>query len=476
MSGSSGYGDWRQARSVGMGSLDTRQTAMVVAALITPIVVAAFVSLAAGLVVIAPAVVLLLLAVTRRGGVLVMDLVVARARWQWSHWKGETSYRGQVLAEVPKAWDLPGVLAPLRLVRIEEPGRGEIGVVWNQATGRMSATLLLSPAGALLTDMATIDRQVAAWGHLLASLADDEAISHAAVTIELLPEAGTRLADHVADRTDPNAPELARQVLGQLVAAAPRGTSSVVARLTLTVDPTRTRKHATAFDAAAEVARMLGGLPVQAAGADVLRRATATDLLRIVRCAFDPHAAAAGDSAWQGLDWADAGPVAAEEHLDHYEHDGIYSASFALLAAPRQRVAHDVLFPLCKPGRFQRRITLTYRTLARDQAGAVLEREANIAAAREYARKKSKRDPTAREQADRARAVRAATQEARGAGLVQFAMYVTTTVTDRDDLDDACREVERAAGDSKLKLRVARGGQAAAFAAGLPVGLYPPGT
>ena len=76
--------------------------------------------------------------------------------------------------------------------------------------------------------------------------------------------------------------------------------------------------------------------------------------------------------------------------------------------------------------------------------------------------------------ADRARAIRAARQEARGAGLVQFTLHVTTTVTDPADLEEAKSEVERAAGDSRLKLRVARGGQAAAFAAGLPVGVFPP--
>lgn len=471
---SSGYGDWRVSRSIGLGGMDTRQTVMVVASVMVPLLTFSVAGAAPGLVMAVPALMVLTLAVTRRGGVLVMDLALARVRWQRAHWRGETSFRGQVFAELPKAWDLPGVLAPCKLVAVEEPGRGPVGVVWNQATGLMSATMLLSPAGALLNDLSTINSQVSAWGNLLASLADDETIRHAAVTIELVPEAGTRLADHVADRADPAAPQLAKDVLDQLVAAAPRGASRVRARLTLTCDPAAAGgKPRSAAASAAEVARILGGLSISSAGADVLRRATPADLVRIVRTAFDPAAEAVPAKAWD-LDWADAGPVTAEDRLDHYEHDGAHSVSYVLLAAPRQRVAHDVLFPLCKPGKFPRRVTIAYRTLSRDEAGLVLEREANVAAAREYARKKSRRDPTARENADRDRAVRAARQEARGAGLVQFAMYVTATCSDPAELDDARREVERAAGDSKLKLRVARGGQAAAFAAGLPVGIFPP--
>ncbi|WP_067819983.1 SCO6880 family protein [Actinomadura kijaniata] len=470
-----GYGDWRVSRSMGLGGMDTRQTVMVVAAVVVPVFTFAYIGMTAGLVTLGPALVLGVLAVSRRGGVLLIDLAVARLRWQRAHRRGETTYRGQAFAEVPRAWDLPGVLAPLRLVNVEEPGRGQVGVVWNQATGRMSATLLLSPAGALLADLSTITTQVASWGHLLASLADDDSVLHAAVTIDLVPEAGTQLADHIAERIVPDAPRLAAEVLEELVAAAPGGASQVRARLTLTADPVRGGRGArSALESAAEVARTLGALPITAAGAEVLRRATTDDLVRIVRTAFDPAADAASATAWRDLEWAEAGPVAAEEHLDHYEHDGAYSISWVLLAAPRQRVAHDVLFPLCKPGRFARRVTIMYRTLSREEAGATLEREANVAAAREYARRKSKRDPTAREHADRDRALRAARQEARGAGLVQFAMYVTTTVTDPADLEEARREVERAAGDCKLKLRVARGGQAAAFAAGLPVGLFPP--
>ena len=465
------YGGWRVSRSVGIGSLDTRQSVMALGGVLAPIVAAFLGGLIPALVAAVPGLVLVVLAVLRRDGVLVLDLAAARIRWQIASWRGQTLYRGQILAAYPQVLDLPGVLAPTRLLEAKEPGRsGRVGIVWNQASGEMSATLLLSPAGALLADSATINRQVDAWGQLLASLADDPQIRHAAVTIELVPEAGTQLDHHVTGRLSPDAPELAATVMRQVVRAAPQASSRVSARMTLTLAP----EAKTVADAAALVMRSLAGISTSAAGAELVRRATATDLIRIVRCAFDPEVAVAPAEEFATLSWPEAGPVAAEEDYESYAHDGSVSQSWALLEAPRQRVGHAVLLPLLSPGRYARRVTLAYRTLSREEAGALLEREINAATARAEYRRRTKRDTTARDRADAERAARAAAEEAQGAGLVQFGLYVTATCSHIDQLPPMRREVEQAAGQARLRLRLARGGQAGLFAAGLPCGIFPP--
>ncbi|MCI0690049.1 MAG: hypothetical protein L0Y54_22860 [Sporichthyaceae bacterium] len=469
------YGGWRRTRSLGLGKLDARQTAVVLAAVLPPLGAIAMgahkVALVLGVVGGIAAVVVC----AQWGGVVLIDAAIAHSRWRFAALRGETSFAGGVCAPLPRAWDLPGVLAPTLLLDVEEPGRGRAGLVWHQRTGCMAATLLLTPVGAVLADRATVDRQVACWGELLAGLADDATVRSAAVTVELVPEPGTQLADHVTGRADPNSPELARRVLAELVGAAPRGTARVAARLTLNVDPAAaSRKPRTIPEAAAETLRTLAGLSVTSAGADVLRRATAIDVLRAVRVAFDPPATEMPMAAFDRLDWGDAGPVAAEEARDHYWHDGAVSRSWALLAAPRQFVAHDVLLPLLSPGRYPRRVSLVYRTLSREEAGGLLEREVNAAAARGEYRRRTKRDATARDRADEDRANRAAAEEAYGAGLVQFSLFVTTTATTLDELAVASREVEQAAGRSRLRLRVCYGGQAGAFAVGLPCGIYPP--
>ena len=468
------YGGWRRSRSLGLGRLDTRQTAVVVLSALAPLI-----ALAAGAML--PALLLAVLGagaavlvVAQRDGQVLLDAVTGWARWQIADVRGQTSFRGQFLAPLPRAWDLPGALAQTTLVDAEHPGRGRAGIVWHRRTGVLAAALLLSPGGALLADRAVVERQVAGWGLLLAGLGDDPAISAAALTVELSPDPGTRLHDHVTGRLHPGAPPLARQVMREIVAAAPYASAQVATRLTLALRPERAATRPQGLpDAVAEVLRTLDALPIAAAGADVLRVATPEDLAAIVRRAFDPDSAAAPRAAHDQLLWGEAGPVTAEDLPDYYQHDGAYSQSFVLVEAPRQQVPHDLLLPLLSPGRYLRRVTLHYRTLSRAEAGAVLERETNAAAAREQYRVRTRRDATARDLADTARAHNAAAEEAHGAGLVLFTLAVTVTAPDLASLADARAEVEKAAGRARLRLRPARHAQAAAFAASLPVGLHP---
>jgi hypothetical protein len=449
------YGGWRRSRSLGVGNLDGRQTAVVLTSVVVPLLVFSIAGVLPGLVLGAVGLVAVPTVLIKRDGVLVTDLLMAWVGWQRARMRGETSYRGAVFQPYPRALDLPGVLAPTTLMDVEDPGRGRVGLVWNQASGWMSATMLLSPAGAILADQATIERQVASWGDLLAMMADDGGIQFAAATIELQPESGTQLGEHVAGRIDPTAPQLAKDVMNQLLVTAPSRSARVSARLTITCDPGRMGSRSP-IEGAVEVIRSLSALPVSSAGADVLRRATAGDLAGIVRRAFDPAAADASPEQYAAMSWPDAGPIATEEERDWYEHEGCYSINYVLLEAPLKRVPHDVLL------------------LSRDESGALLEREVNASAAREEYRRRTKRDATHRDKADADRAGRAAAEEAAGAGLVQFSIFVTTTVRDVKQIPEARSEVEKAARRARLKLRVARYGQAGVFAAGLPCGIYPP--
>jgi hypothetical protein len=77
----------------------------------------------------------------------------------------------------------------------------------------------------------------------------------------------------------------------------------------------------------------------------------------------------------------------------------------------------------------------------------------------------------ARDRASLQAATRAAEEEARGAGLVRFGMIATATVTDPEHLPLAAKTVQALAAPARLRLRPALNNQAAAFAAGLPLGL-----
>ncbi|WP_051801776.1 SCO6880 family protein [Streptomyces sp. NRRL F-525] len=468
------YGGWRRSRSLGIGLLNGGQTVVIVAAILVPIFFANLLGLRTLLVSVPLALVVIVLACWQRHGMPLLDLAVGRMRWQWAAWRAETSYRG-LYQPHPKALDLPGVLAPTRLLAVEDSNAGRAGLVWNQSTGQMASTLLLSPGGALLANRAQVNQNVTSWGNTLASLANEDSVDAATVTLQITPASGAALGDHVRGRIDNQAPDLARATVNELVKTSPRASAQLFAWLTLVTSPGRaTDRPGSPEEAAAETLRRLDGVDLTGVGADVLRRATATDIVRLVRGAFHPEDADAAEADMEALTWDQAGPIAAEEGWTDYRHDGAMSVSWVLREAPRKPVTYDVLLPLMTPGRFVRRITLGYRILPTEEAAAVVERELNASDAREEYRRRSQRTTTRRERADAAAADRNAEQEAYGAGLAQWTIHITTTVTNPADLPAAQREVEQIAKRAGgLRFRYAYGGQSAAFVAGLPVGVHP---
>ena len=123
------------------------------------------------------------------------------------------------------------MLAPLTLLDAEDGYGGRYGIVLDRRTGTMTATLRVIPASTWLADRADADRWVANWGGWLASLGYLPAVRWVTVTIDTAPEPGTTLADPVAAALDPAAPLTARQIMGQLVDAAPAAAADVDTRV-----------------------------------------------------------------------------------------------------------------------------------------------------------------------------------------------------------------------------------------------------
>ncbi|WP_438297938.1 SCO6880 family protein [Streptomyces sp. HUAS TT7] len=470
------YGGWRRSRTMGIASLNTSQTIIVVGAMLIPIMVVAFGASPSTLLVTAPiALVVIVLAVWQRHGMPLMSYVVGRIRWQLAHLRGETSYRSVFLPS-PEALDLPGMAAPTRLIRAEAAdGRGPVGLVWNQRTGDMTATLLLSPSGSLLASTSTVLSNVSSWGDALARLADEDSVMAASVTLQITPSSGAALSDHVAERVDTAAPRLAKDVVGELVGRAPRASAQLAAWMSLVIAPSRTaEKPDNPAEAAAVTLGALDSMDLTGAGADILRRATDSDIKRLVRGAYNPADMDAPTAHIEDLVWHETGPVSAEDDWTVYRHDGAFSTSYVLREAPRRSVPYDVLLKLLAAGTYARRVTLAYRVLSTEEAAAVVEREVNANDARAEYRARTRRSTTRRERVDAEHADRTAMEEAVGAGMVQWSIYVTTTVDRAEDLPAARREVEKAAKTSgSLRFRPAFGAQAAALVVGLPLGITP---
>ncbi len=478
------YGGWRRRRSIGLFGLGPAGTLAVLGALLVLIIVAA--ADARAMVYVAPPVLAAGgLGLARVGGEPLALAVLRRARWRYGASRDYTRYRVAVVTEHSPACQLPGVLAPLALLDAEDGYGSRYGIVLDRRTGLMTPTLRVIPASTWLANRADADTWVANWGGWLASLGDLPAVRWVTVTIDTAPDPGSTLADSVASAIDPAAPLAARQIMSQLVAAAPAAAADVDTRVSITFDPKATpAAPADLTSAAAEVGRMLHGLEsaLDTCGVTVMGRASPAEIAGVVRTAFDPAArgevsrllARARDSRpGSGLGWAESGPVGAEEAPDCYRHDSGISITWAWSEAPRQNVTADVLARLVAPSRYPKRVSLQFRPFGAAEAARVLESEVNAAQFREVYRRRTGRDETARDSHDQARARQAATEEAAGAGVCLVSMYLTVTVATEEELPRAAAETEAAAESSRIRLRRMTYSQAAGFAATLPCGICP---
>lgn len=472
------YGNWRAERGWGIGSLSAGSAATVFVAVLLPLLAMSMFP-AAALPLAAAAVVVIAATVVRVGGISATDLLLRRARFLRARAAGWTDLSAGVLAEHPRAVDLPGVLAPLRPLDVDDGRGGRHALVWNRRTGTMTAILRCSPAGLDLADRDRVDTWVAAWGGLLAELGRLPLLRHLAVTVDTAPAGGTSMRDHIANSLDPEAPVLSRRVLDELVALAPATTADVTTHVAVCLDPNRaTPRPADLLAAAVEAGRWLPGIEngLGACGVAVLGRASAGWLTARIRAAFDPQhrpQIARLDDNQSLLDWHDAGPVAAREEWEAYRHEGALSVTWAMREAPRQAVGPTVLASLLTPGVFIRRLTWLYQPFPADEAAARVEGEVTSGQVRRQWAERTRRDETQRERDDRVRALQSAREEAEGAGVGRFTLYVTATVLHEDDLPAAIADTEQRAGQAKLRLRRLRGAQAAGFAATLGIGVEP---
>ena len=479
------YGGWRRSRQMGLFGLGPMQTLVVLGAL-TVLIISGSVSVTALAALAGPCLVVVALILLRWDGVPLMTGIQQRMRWMSGTSRGFTSYRSGVMVEGEHAWALPGVLAATTLLTVDDPAGG-YGLVYNRRLGHFTATLRCAATTTWLADPAATTAWVANWGSWLANLGYVPTISHVAVTVDTAPDSGSRLADYVSRRIAPNSPASARKVLRQLVEVSPAAAADVETRLSITFNPSASpNKPRDLTEAVDEISRTLPGLQdsLGSCGLTVLGRATADQLTATIRTAFDPvtrgdvsrlTAGPSGADLSRWLDWGTAGPVMAEEHLERYVHDSGTSVSWAWHEAPRQNVHSDVLARLLAPGPFPKRITQIYRPFPAGQAARTVESEVNAAAFRSAYNRAKKRDESARDHADRERALQTAREEATGAGVGLMSLFVTVTVLDeQEDLGRAVADVESRADTAKIRLRQLRGSQAAGFAVTLPCGIFPP--
>ncbi len=156
----------------------------------------------------------------RLHGEPVGDVLRRRVWWRWADYRGWTSYQSE-LAGPDASWQLPGPLAATVLVQAVDGHGRAWAVVWDRRSGRLTATLLVTPASTWLVPAAEADQWVSQWHHWLAGLGHQPTMVRAAVTVETAPSPPTALAAAVLPRIDPAAPAAAKALIEDLVVNAP---------------------------------------------------------------------------------------------------------------------------------------------------------------------------------------------------------------------------------------------------------------
>lgn len=477
------YGNWRKPQSAGLGQLGTIGTLLLMVGLIAVIfTVALFGLIAAAIVAVIWVTGLGTLMLRDRFGRTVLQRMAARAMWRRTKSSGAHLYRSGPLGQVPwGTFQLPGLAARSTLTEGRDSYGRAFALIHVPTTAHYTVVFGTEPDGASLVDQEQIDGWVAHWGQWLASLGDEPGVVAAQVVVETAPDTGTRLSREVLGHIDPDAPAVAQEMLREVVRTYPVGSATVKAWVALTFTATTrgSGKRRDAEEMSRDLAARLPGLSsrLTATGAGAARPMSAQQLCEVVRIAYEPRAARLIDDAYNAdtvpeLSWSDVGPAAAQASWGSYRHDNAVSVTWSMTAAPRGEVQSSVLEKLLAPHPdiARKRVALLYQTMDSAAAARTVENDKRNA---DFRASSSPR-PTARAMREQRAAHLTATEEARGAGLVNFGMLVTATALSEEQLPDVEAAIDNLGATARIQLRPVYGSQDSAFAAALPLGLVLP--
>ena len=478
------YSHWLRPRSPGIFGQGLIGSVLLIGGIIACITLTAFAGLLVGAVaagvllgVFAP---VLVRVGDRTGG----QVLLARLAWARGVRRRQHLYRSGALGLIPGGTHrLPGLLAAVEGYEFTTAGGQSFAVLHNKAAGTWTAQIRCAPEGSDLVDEEVLDQRVAGWAKFQSDAARTEGLDSVAQVVETVPDQGMRLRAEVTRLLHPDAPGPAREALTEAAELMPQGQAVLLSRCAVSWRTTpaaaRRKGEARAVAMAELIASYLPGLcaSLAAAGAGLCRPMGLAELAEETRMAYDPAAAAAIERARvehtpAGVSWEDCGPAGAVESFTAYRHDSARSVTWAMTAPPQGQVFRSALVDLLRadPAVRRKRVTIVYRPHRPREAREIAKRD--IRTAIFHASKTAHGDAHDDLELQAARG----TQEelAQGAALTRFCMYVTATVADGDDLEQAAGNVEQAAGACDVVLRRCYAHQSAAFAAGLGLGVVLP--
>lgn len=475
------YGNWRRPDSGGIGNLSSLVTMMIVIAPIFAILI--FLAFGWSWVLLAYlagcAVMVVLFTVKDRHARTAAHRVGARLGYGWARISGSTAYRSGPLSRIP--WgrhQLPGLLAQSTLSEAVDSYGRRFALIYVPSTKHYTVVLGADPDGMSLVDQKHIDDRVAYWGEWLAKLAHEPGLAGASVTIETAPDSGSRLRREVGSNLVEDSPDLAKAMFAEVMDRYPAGSALTRGYITLTYRADTKRRRdvaAMAHELATRLPVLTGGLADTGAG--IAEPLDAQELCEAIRMAYDPACTglieqARADGETPDLEWSEVGPVSFQTGWDFYRHDSGISRTWEMTLPPRGEVYSDVLQSLLAPVEScdRKRVTMIYQPYDPTRAVSTVESDKDAADFRVATASR----PSARAQAAAGAAKQMTKEEAKGAGVVEFAMLVTATVADPERMDDAAAAIENLSASARVRLRPVYGAQDSAFAAALPLGLILP--
>ncbi len=393
-------------------------------------------------------------------------------------------------------WDLPGVLAPLRLLAAPDGHDGMLAVVHHRVHNTYTAVARVSHPGLALLASAQAEHRIQGWASWLAqACAEDGAVCRIGTYHAAEPGEADELAGWAEAHIRKEAPTQAVTLVSEILAADRRKVAEHTSYLAVSLSAARSRRevrNAGGRDtgACAVLTRRLPTLAAGVLGAGVVveRWLGPRELAGVIRSSFAPHsrrelgvhAVRARRPGWggaePGLPPALAGPTWAETSWGVYEHDDSWSV-VAEIEWPRSpRDASMLAGLLAASAKGRRHVAVIYEPIGPRAAERHLQVDKTRRDVAIRLRQRTGQIAPEREQRDLAVATAQDVELAAGHGLLRFAGYASVTVTDRSMLEEAWDELCADAGAAGLVLRRCSGWVDTAFAcAAVPVGMGLPG-
>ena len=477
--GSSDFGNWQKAATIGLFGMNPVVSFAGLGLVLGAGGMMMFLGPLPTLIYLVIAAVLYVPLAVKIEGKSVFARLVRRMSFRRARRLRETAYLGGPLSPQPQGrLRLPGLLAASRLYSAVDAYGEQFGFLRIPLTNSYTVIVRANADGDALVDASTVDTMIGTWSGFLQTLPQWPDIAALSVTIESVPDPGRKIANEV-DRMrtqDAAVSEFTEAVFGELRDAAGVGSAAQHTWMSLVFDGGRGKDRRGVEEMATEIGTqlpdMIGALAGTGAGAAVAM--SPTDVAITAWAAFHPEEAAdlddlAGGEELVDLDWESAGPSAAQELWDRYKHDSGISVSWVMEGAPRGSVKETVLKRLLEPHPHlpRKRVTIYYRPLDSAAAAAWADRQRNVVATN-HGQLAAARETSTTQAAANAR------DEARGAAVLRFAVITTITVTDEEQLRRAIKAIRNLHAGARLVMSRAYGQQAAAFSAGLGLGVLLP--